>query len=69
MNLGNPVKGTTAKMYAHYASQAGVLANEINPRPEDEEYKEARLLAVTYLRMAASKLRQVSEAMALVEKA
>jgi hypothetical protein len=61
-------RGTTAKTYAHIAQQAGILANEVNPRPEDEEYKEGRLLVVTYLRMAASKLRQISEARAAAEK-
>jgi hypothetical protein len=63
-----PLKGTTAKTYLHIAQQAGVLVNEVIPRTNDEEYKEARLLAVTYLRMAAAKLRQVAEARALVEK-
>jgi hypothetical protein len=55
-------------MYAQFASQVGVLANEINPMPDDEEYKEARFLVVTYLRMAATKLRGLAELRALAEK-
>jgi hypothetical protein len=63
------LRGIPAKTYTHLASQAGIIADQIVPRGEgDDEFKEARLLVVTYLRMAASKLRQVSEARALKEK-
>jgi hypothetical protein len=59
---------TTAQTYEHLASQAGIIANEVYPRGHDDQYKEQRLVIVTYLRMAASRLRELSAAKSIIEK-
>jgi hypothetical protein len=61
-------KATTAKTYLNMASNAGIIADQVTPRGEDQGYKEARFVVVTYLRMAASKLREIAEHKAVQEK-
>ena len=52
---------TTAKDFAKAAIEIGKLAEQMNPGDSDPVYEQSRKLIVTYLRMAATKAREIAE--------
>jgi hypothetical protein len=58
----------TPKEYAHWAGEAGVIAEEIRPRGADTEFQPKRDEAVYYLRRAKSILQLLAETKAEQER-
>jgi len=57
----------TAKQYAHFGTEAGVLAEQIRPHETDNELPEQRNLAVYHLKAAKRILLDIGVAKALNE--